>query len=45
MNRVKLTYLELVFPPISNQEAHHFKDEPASEYMKASDFYMIGGET
>lgn len=44
MNRAKATYLELVFPPISNQEAHHFKDEPASEYMRESDFYMIGGK-
>lgn len=44
MNRAKATYLELVFPPISNQEAHHFKDEPAAEYMRASDFYMIGGK-
>ena len=44
MNRAKATFLELVFPPISNQEAHHFKDEPAAEHMRASDFYMIGGK-
>lgn len=44
-NRVKITYLELVIPPISNQEAVWFKDEPFSEYMKQSDFYMIGGKT
>lgn len=44
MIRAKATYLELVFPPISNQEAHHFKDEPAAEHMRKSDFYMIGGK-
>lgn len=43
-SRVKHTYLELVIPPISNQEAVWFKDEPVAEYMKQSDFYMIGGK-
>ncbi len=43
-NKFKITYLELAFPPISNQEAFIFKDQPASEYMKQSDFYMIGGK-
>lgn len=43
--RAKLTYLELVIPPISNQEAVWYKDEPVAEYMKQSDFYMIGGKT
>ncbi|WP_370559633.1 hypothetical protein NMD70_08435 [Edwardsiella tarda] len=44
-NRAKLTFLELVIPPISNQEAVWFKDEPFAEHMKQSDFYMIGGKT
>lgn len=39
-----MTFLELVFPPMSNQEAHDFKDQPAAEHMKNSDFYMIGGK-
>jgi hypothetical protein len=43
-NRAKLTFLELVIPPISNQEAVWYKDEPFAEYMKQSDFYMIGGK-
>lgn len=43
-NRVKITFLELVIPPISNQEAVWFKDEPFAERMKQSDFYMIGGK-
>lgn len=43
-NRAKITFLELVIPPISNQEAVWFKDEPFAEYMKQSDFYMIGGK-
>lgn len=43
-NRVKITFLELVIPPISNQEAAWFKDEPFAKYMKQSDFYMIGGK-
>lgn len=43
-NRAKSTFLELVFPPISNQEAFLFKDQPAAEQMRSSDFYMIGGK-
>jgi len=43
-NRAKLTFLELVIPPISNQEAVWFKDAPFAEHMKQSDFYMIGGK-
>ncbi|MEQ9918663.1 hypothetical protein ABRQ01_18530 [Pectobacterium aroidearum] len=43
-NRAKVTFLELVIPPISNQEAVWFKDEPFAEHMKQSDFYMIGGK-
>ncbi|MEZ8349586.1 hypothetical protein AB4456_24315 [Vibrio splendidus] len=43
-NRSKVTFLELVFPPISNQEAVWLKDEPAAAYMKQSDFYMIGAK-
>ncbi|MDK1366756.1 hypothetical protein QOL70_24620, partial [Klebsiella quasipneumoniae] len=43
-NRAKITFLELVIPPISNQEAVWFKDEPFAEYMKQSDFYIIGGK-
>ncbi|WP_439831140.1 hypothetical protein [Aeromonas caviae] len=43
-NRGKSTILELVFPPISNQEAYWLKDQPAATLMRASDFYMIGGK-
>jgi hypothetical protein len=43
-NRGKTTFLELVFPPISNQEAFWLKDQPAADLMRASDFYMIGGK-
>ena len=43
-NRGKMTFLELVFPPISNQEAVRFKNEPVAEQMKQSDFYMIAGK-
>ncbi|HIF9373201.1 TPA: hypothetical protein ACX6RV_001044 [Photobacterium damselae] len=42
--RGKTTFLELVFPPISNYEAHHLQGQPAAELMKQSDFYMIGGK-
>jgi hypothetical protein len=38
----KLTTLELVYPPISSQEASWFQNEPdAVEEMRQSDFYMI----
>lgn len=43
-NRVKSTFLELVFPPISNQEAYWLKGQPATDFMRESDFYMIGGK-
>lgn len=43
-NRSKITMLELVFPPISNQEAFLLRGQPAAEYMRESDFYMIGGK-
>lgn len=40
----KISKLELVFPPMSNQEAVWFKDDPEVEpYLRQSDFYMIGG--
>ncbi|MBP0998039.1 hypothetical protein J8629_13375 [Serratia fonticola] len=42
--RFKITYLELAFPPISNQEAVIFKDQPAADFMRNSDFYMIAGK-
>lgn len=42
--RGKLSFLELVFPPISNQEAYDFKDQPVANFMRNSDFYMIGGK-
>lgn len=40
----KLTILETVYPPISNQEAVWLQNEPeAVEHFRQSDFYMIGG--
>lgn len=42
--RGKISFLELVFPPLSNQEAFQFKDQPAANFMRKSDFYMIGGK-
>lgn len=42
-SRSKLSTLKLVFPAMSNQEAHWFKDDPAvAVRLKTSDFYMIG---
>ena len=42
--RSQLSTLKLVFPPISNQEAVWFRDDPSvAAYLKRSDFYMIGG--
>jgi hypothetical protein len=42
--RVKVSKLELVYPPISNQEAVWLQDVPeVQEELRASDFYMIGG--
>lgn len=44
-NKAKCSYLELVFPPISNQEAVQLKGEPSVERrLRQSDFYMIGGK-
>lgn len=43
-NIFKITYLELAFPPISNQEAVTFKKGPHERFMKDSDFYMIAGK-
>lgn len=42
--RGKVSFLELVFPPLSNQEAFQFRDQPAANIMRKSDFYMIGGK-
>lgn len=40
----KLTFLETVYPPISNQEAVWLQDVPEVEaLLRESDFYMIGG--
>jgi len=40
----KLTILETVYPPISNQEAVWLQDDPeVEEHLRQSDFYMIGG--
>lgn len=40
----KLTFLETVYPPISNQEAVWLQNDPeVKELLQQSDFYMIGG--
>lgn len=40
----KLTFLETVYPPISNQEAVWLENDPEVEkLLRQSDFYMIGG--
>ncbi|MBZ9791673.1 hypothetical protein K9B32_16325 [Rhizobium sp. 3T7] len=40
----KVTFLETVYPPISNQEAVWFQSDPEVEaLLRRSDFYMIGG--
>ncbi len=42
--KVKLTFLETVYPPISNQEAVWLQHVPEVEaLLRQSDFYMIGG--
>jgi hypothetical protein len=42
----KLTFLETVYPPISNQEAVWLQNDPEVEaLLRQSDFYMIGGRT
>jgi hypothetical protein len=39
-----ISMLELVYPPMSNQEADWFKDDPEFEpLLRESDFYVIGG--
>lgn len=39
----KLTFLDLVYPPISNQEAIWLEGDPEVEsLLRSSDFYMIG---
>lgn len=39
-----LTFLETVYPPISNQEAVWLQNDPEVEaLLRQSDFYMIGG--
>ena len=44
-HKSKISHLELVFPPISSQDAVLIKNEPAIEsLMRQSDFYMIGGK-
>jgi hypothetical protein len=43
-NRIKISSLNLVFPPISSQDAYSFKGQPVKNHMKKSDFYMIGGK-
>jgi hypothetical protein len=40
----KLTFLEMVYPPISNQEAVWLQNDPeVKALLRQSDFYMIGG--
>jgi len=40
----KLSLLQLVYPPISNQEAVWLQNDPeVEEELRASDFYMIAG--
>jgi hypothetical protein len=42
--KVKVTFLETVYPPISNQEALWLQHVPEVEaLLRQSDFYMIGG--
>ncbi len=42
--KIKLTVLETVYPPISNQEAIWLQNDPEVEAeLRESDFYMIGG--
>ena len=44
-NKSKISFLELVFPPISSQDAVYIEDEPAvEERLRDSDFYMICGK-
>lgn len=44
VSRSKISRLELVYPPISNQEAVWLQDDPEVQAeMRHSDFYMIAG--
>jgi len=44
VTRAKISMLELVFPPVSNQEAVWFREVPeVEEILRQSDFYIIGG--
>lgn len=44
VTRSKISMLELVYLPMSNQEAVWFKDDPEIEaLLRKSDFYVIGG--
>jgi hypothetical protein len=44
VTKSKVSMLELVFPPISNQEAVQLQHDPEVEaLLRESDFYMIGG--
>jgi hypothetical protein len=44
VTKSKISMLELVYPPMSNQEAVWFKDDPEVEpLLRESDFYVIGG--
>lgn len=42
--KTKITFLELIYPPMSNQEAVWLENIPeVEERLRQSDFYMIGG--
>ena len=44
VTKSKVSMLELVYPPISNQEAVWLQNDPEVEaLLRQSDFYMIGG--
>src|SRR5580704_12316122 len=44
VTKSKVSMLELVYPPISNQEAVQLQHDPEVEaLLRESDFYMIGG--
>src|SRR5689334_4510447 len=44
VTKSKISKLELVYPPMSNQEAIWLKSDPEVEpLLRESDFYLIGG--
>lgn len=44
MEKFKISHLKLVYPPLSSQEAVWAEEDPQVEqYLRQSDFYMIGG--